>query len=227
MKPALTTLNIKILLGASLAVLALSVVALLYSGWGVDQFGTPAAWFAALGTFSAVTLALHQSWKQEKQFTEELERQAKLREADKLARDGEVWSERIIELIELHERLLRTPSDFATWSRIRSLLVSIPAKYGRLLGEAVAIPRAPWIESEDENPRPKIMGDDYGVVDARLPQIELHANLRSLQGVPNVDILAMVTDYANAMRASSEWKNGADAVFKDVHARHFPTPRES
>lgn len=129
----------------SLVVILLSIGALLYSGWGVDQFGTPAAWFAALGTFSAVTLALTQSWKQEKQFNEELKRQSEQRTADKHARNDEVWSERIIELIELHERLLRTPSDLATWSRIRSLLVSIPTIYGRMLGESVAIPRAAWI----------------------------------------------------------------------------------
>lgn len=209
----------------SLVVILLSIGALLYSGWGVDQFGTPAAWFAALGTFSAVTLALTQSWKQEKQFNEELKRQSEQRTADKHARNDEVWSERIIELIELHERLLRTPSDLATWSRIRSLLVSIPTIYGRMLGESVAIPRAAWIVGQDEDPRPNIAADDLGVVQERLPQIELHANLLSLRGVPNVSMLSIVSEYANAMRASPQWKNGSSAALEDIHARHFPDQR--
>lgn len=223
MQRALAIVGTRAWITSSLALALVSVLALLYSGWGVEEFGTPAAWFSTFGTLAAVTIALRQSWKQERQFEKELTRLHKQRTQDKHDRDKERWSETIVELIDLHERLLRTPSDFALWGRVRALLASLPTKYGRLLGETVGIPRAAWHDL-DPDPRSSIAGEDIDVIMTRLPQIELQANLLELRGVPRPIIATVAADYANALRKSSYWKSGEAAALADLHERHFPGP---
>ena len=141
---------------------------------------------------------------------------------ERATRDRERWVAAAVELISLHEQLLDGDTATATWGRARALLASLPPQYGRYLGQELGIPRDPWpqdIYPDQPDPRYHIAGEDLGLIDDRLAQIELEVNISQMMGGAP-DLQHSFTAYASNLRRR-DWKRGEKAAIEELR-RNFP-----